>query len=121
MISNKDRQRENRRKRKQAINAYYIYALCDPTTKQVRYIGYTYHPSRRLNGHIADARNKSQNPLKKAWLLGLAAKNLKPTMRVLERTDEANVTKREEYWYKLAIQCGCDLINDKGKIGAGLK
>jgi hypothetical protein len=34
----------------------YIYALMDPRTGEMRYIGSTTDPRRRLQGHLADAR-----------------------------------------------------------------
>lgn len=40
-----------------------IYALCDPDTNEVRYIGQTVNMAMRLQGHMADASGYVHNGL----------------------------------------------------------
>jgi len=47
----------------------YIYALCDPITSEVRYIGKTSNPYRRYRQHLsARSLNSKKQTYKKCWL-----------------------------------------------------
>lgn len=58
----------------------YIYALSNPITKEVRYVGKTNNPSLRLSMHILEKANTK----KSAWIKSLEKKGLKPEMEILE-------------------------------------
>lgn len=60
-----------------------IYALCDPDTAEVRYIGKANDPEKRLLGHIRDAKVR-QTPVY-AWIRKLTAAGLAPEMVVIRR------------------------------------
>jgi hypothetical protein len=57
-----------------------IYALCDPDTDQVRYIGKANDSAKRLKGHLVETRRKS--PLYD-WIGSLRAQGKIPTLQVL--------------------------------------
>ena len=47
---------------------HYIYALADPHTKQIHYVGCTVTPLTRYQNHLTNNANK----VKKAWIRGLS-------------------------------------------------
>lgn len=57
-----------------------IYALCDPRTSEIRYIGKARKPDARLAGHLRETRRRS--PLY-SWIASLRAAGLTPTIRVM--------------------------------------
>lgn len=59
-----------------------IYALTDPATGEIRYIGKANKPEARLKTHLRDAKRRS-TPVY-CWLRKLAAQGAQPVMRVLE-------------------------------------
>lgn len=95
----------------------YIYALIDPETNLIRYIGKTTNLIRRLNSHLT--RCKSRKYHSAVWINSLLSKGLKPFLEVLEEVDENTWVEREKYWisfYKHIV----DLTNilDGGEGGA---
>ncbi len=62
-----------------------IYALCDPITEEIRYIGKANHPEKRLKGHMRETRRRS--PLYD-WMGKLQGEGKVPKMIILEVCDE---------------------------------
>lgn len=105
--------REYRRKRKAAASGY-IYALSDPRTDEVRYVGRTYHPTRRLAEHLREAEFPyTANQDKKDWILGLLDSKLKPVMTILEVCSQSEMPRRERYWIARMKRSGVTLLNKK--------
>jgi hypothetical protein len=93
----------------------FIYALIDPRTHRVGYVGKTDNPDKRLFDHVRQARHKvGRNTLKGAWLRELTALGLRPDLLVLEECF-GEWQSREKYW--IARTPG--LLNEKsgGQIG----
>lgn len=88
----------------------YIYALADPRTYQVRYIGQT---SRSLlvrhQEHSTIQHSKNHRSY---WLNQLHFLNLKPLMLVIEECDEFEWGSREQYWITYYQVLGCNLVNE---------
>lgn len=96
-----------------------IYALADPRTNTIRYIGVTKLPlSYRLSGHIRASR-WGEKTYKAAWIRELLALNLKPIIKLVEETEDRD---RECYWIAKFRADGCKLVNttDGGEGGNGL-
>lgn len=77
-------------------NNTYIYALKDPITKHVRYIGKSNNVENRLRSHIRQAKNK--NNYKNCWINSLLIKNLKPELEVLDEVLKENWQHWEKWW-----------------------
>lgn len=81
----------------------FVYALCDPVTAEVRYVGLTYNPAKRLGEHISEAK-KIHEPWhsapKNRWLRSLIARGHKPKMVVLEEVPRAIGLEAEQRWIK---------------------
>src|SRR3990167_8922143 len=56
-----------------------VYQLRDPRTEQVRYIGYSRDPRRRLRGHLTDQSDTH----KVRWIRLLLERNLKPQLGII--------------------------------------
>ena len=96
----------------------FIYALSEPGTLKVRYIGQTTYPKWRLTGHITDAkkgieRNKSRPIF--SWVDGLRRKGMCPDIILLTRCEESLIAAVEKEWIALFIGNGYDLLNVFGK------
>lgn len=86
----------------------YIYALIDPRTNEVRYIGKTTDPKGRLYEHT----KKSDLATHKAhWINQLRAEGLRPRMEILEETTAAKWEKRERHWIAYGKAQGWRLTN----------
>jgi len=91
------------------MSKIYIYALIDPRTMEVRYIGQTNNPKERMRAHTSPHVYMKTNNRKAIWTEELKAEGLKPIMDVLFscHPDQANMW--EHYFYKM-FKC-CDLLN----------
>lgn len=88
---------------------FLIYALVDPRTMQLRYIGSTQYPERRETEHRNDARS---NPEKVTWIRELQAAGLQPIMRRLEVCQGGIAAyEREMAWIEACNEVGMDLLN----------
>lgn len=86
----------------------YIYALLDPRTSLVRYVGKSIHPKTRLAGHRAD---KSKT-WRTNWLGELVGLGLQPELQILEELpDGANWQDREREWITKGRELGWPLTN----------
>lgn len=117
------------------INDYYgqrqyVYALCEPNTEAIRYVGRTAQPQKRFNGHIQSPRayaraicfysgvlksecNCIQHKFHKGkvsskiWIGQLMAKDLKPVMNILEEIEPGWLVVEKE------IRHICQLVKEK--------
>lgn len=88
----------------------YIYALKDPCTNFIRYIGKSNNPLRRLNVyHIPQAKKK--RTYKECWIFSLLKKNKKPILEILEEVSMDNWSEKEKYYIKYYYELGCKLVN----------
>lgn len=88
--------------------AVMIYALFEPGSDVVRYIGQTRTPGRRLWVHSSASNNKGSR-LVQNWIRGLLARGLAPVMREVEVSSDGNAA--EQRWIRIAFECGCPLLN----------
>lgn len=94
----------------------YIYALLDPETNEIRYIGKTDNPSERLKNHL----NEQGKWHRINWIKSLKKRGLKPIMQIIEEVVEGtNWEEREKYWIAYYRHIGTNLTNgsDGGDCG----
>lgn len=88
-----------------------IYALRDPDTDQIRYIGRSKNVYARYQGHLC--RCKVTNFPSSIWIAGLLKENKKPVLELLE--EHGNPIEIEEQWISWGRNQGFELLN----VGCG--
>lgn len=90
-----------------------IYALVDPHTGDIRYIGKTAHsPEKRLRGHMSEAKRLTgARHYKSSWLRQLAGEGLVPLIEVIEEVEPEGANERERHWIAYHRRCGAPLTN----------
>lgn len=87
----------------------YIYALLDPRTEEVRYIGKSERPVERLGNHM----NERSNCHRSHWLQSLKRDGLKPHMVILERIQgDWPWQEAERFWINRGRALGWPLTNN---------
>jgi hypothetical protein len=75
-------------------NLTFIYALCDPRTLEVRYVGKADNPYKRYCRHLID----KENTHKVTWIQSLLKEGLLPIRQILEECDMSVWADRERNW-----------------------
>lgn len=93
---------------------YFIYALVDPRTNEVTYVGLTNNPNSRFQDHMS---NFGTNIKKSNWIRQLRDEHLGPRMSILEIVDTKEAaTEREKYWINHYLSSGASLVNSEHTI-----
>lgn len=88
----------------------YIYALSDPISGEVRYVGKSFDPEGRLDGHIKDCRRG--NTYSARWIRSLINRGLTPNLNILEKVPGLDSWEaREIFWIATLRKAGCRLTN----------
>jgi hypothetical protein len=90
------------------LDKHVVYALVDPRTDRVHYVGRTRGDPRRRATRMAI---KSQTPEKRAWMEDLIEADIYPQQVILEHTDERNISARERWWIEEMLRRGEPLTN----------
>ena len=86
-----------------------IYALCDPDTDEIRYIGQTTNIELRYKQHLS--LNVISGKRKYDWVKGLSEQSKKPTIKVLFVVPKENANDAERTAIHNALAKGFDLVN----------
>lgn len=84
------------------MNTVFIYALCEPGTRTVRYIGYSNNPKKRLRTH------KCRSTPAGSWLRGLTEK---PNLVILSEVPAESRKSEEVRYITNARMLGMNLLN----------
>lgn len=89
---------------------HYVYALRDPISDEVRYIGITENIKVRFRQHL----NPSINGEHIRWISGLQAEGLIPSLKILEQCEnEIDARAREKHWVEYYKDQGATLTNSQ--------
>ena len=91
----------------------HIYVLICPLSKEVRYVGKSNDPQRRLKDHMIDFRTRLGEFKKVTWLRGLFEKKLKPEMEIIDTIDMNDWKYWEQWWIEYFKYLGFSLVNSK--------
>lgn len=89
----------------------FIYALADPRTGRVRYIGKSNNPVTRLKRHISSTRVKRNTTHRVNWIRQLLQLGRKPSLLILEQVSLSVWPLAERKWIALYKSQGEPLIN----------
>lgn len=97
----------------------FIYALCEPGSKIVRYVGKTKHFKRRFRQHLLQSQKRKSHL--GCWVRSLLASNEAPVMILLKEVPDEEWEKHEIEFIRRAKEMGFDLVNacDGGIGGRG--
>lgn len=94
---------------------YIIYALIDPRTNYIRYIGLTTIGFKRIKAHMKEAvlKNRATSQHMLNWLLSLAKDNLTYEVEILEENHNSidELKQAEIFWIAYHRMIGSPLIN----------
>lgn len=88
----------------------YIYILIDPITLEIRYVGKTNNPKKRMRAHISPHVYMRHNNKKCIWIEELKALGLRPVMQVMT-TCPADKSHLFEHMYFKLFNAVFDLLN----------
>jgi predicted GIY-YIG superfamily endonuclease len=89
---------------------YVVYALSDPRTNEVRYVGCTSDLKSRYSAHLMI--NQEKNVVKKAWIGELKSLGLRPLVVTLEDGyNKKTAHDREACWIARYLTEGAPLVN----------
>lgn len=78
------------------MNTTYIYGLKDPVSLEMRYVGKSNNPIKRLKHHIYNS--KKYNRHCSSWIKSLLNNNLFPILEIIEECTLENWQEREIHW-----------------------
>jgi hypothetical protein len=86
-----------------------IYALADPRTNKIRYVGVSAKPSERYGGHLRACAKKHTHSA--YWIKSLLSLGLKPKQIVLEIVTNGQWQEAEKRHIKQQREAGANLTN----------
>jgi len=97
----------------------FIYVLVDPRNGDVRYVGKSDNPNKRLVDHIRKSNNSITH--KNNWIKSLIKDGYEPLIDVIDEVPNSNWGFWEQYWIDLFKGWGFDLTNiANGGVGGNL-
>jgi hypothetical protein len=88
-----------------------IYALADPRTGEVRYVGKAIDPAKRLQQHLSRFQLTYYKSHKNSWLQSLLDAGVRPTLHILELVASQDANTAEIRWIAKAAAMGARLTN----------
>ncbi len=90
------------------MTTVFIYALVDPVTDKIRYIGKTKSPTKRVADHLC-TREKNHRG---CWIRSLKERGLAPRFQILSEVPEDRWQMWERGYIEIYRQAGFDLVNE---------
>lgn len=88
-----------------------IYALRDPRTLELRYIGKAHDPERRLQQHLQPGQLDRYRSKKNSWLKGLLAAGHQPLLEIVDEVEPEQADEAEICWIAWHLSQGAHLVN----------
>ena len=101
------------------MKQYIIYALQDPATFEIRYIGKSVNGLKRPATHTYPTVLEKDKTYKGNWIRQLVSKGLTPIIKVVQELNNLNeINEAEKYWIQYFKDLGAPLTNStKGGMG----
>lgn len=102
--------------------AWSVYALVDPRTNEIRYVGVAGNTRTRLQSHLREAK-KNKQTYKARWLRQILSQGMLPLLQVLEAGSGGGWAESEKRWIAELRAAGTRLSNltDGGEGVPGLR
>ena len=89
----------------------WVYALLEPITHAVRYVGCSQTPFKRLSTHISSALTVKNRDLGE-WLQSCNDRGTCPGLLILEEVDDFRLAgEREQFWVRKYESDGANILN----------
>lgn len=88
-----------------------IYALSDPRDLKIRYIGQSCNLKSRLKTMMTPS--SASSPGIKSWVADLRKDGLKPTVVILQETNQELAGELEQSWITCFKEAGANLLNQQ--------
>lgn len=98
----------------------YIYELKDPNTNEIKYVGKSYQPVRRLQQHITERKTKPNRPLCD-WIDNLILENKLPILQILQKCSKEISRKIEKEHIKKYRQSILNISDKSSGMNPGFK
>lgn len=91
----------------------YIYALKDPNSDAIRYVGKSDTPRARFSTHVSDAKNEKNKYHCAAWIRSLLRKNQQPRLEIIDEVEDGENAgyPLEAAYIEFFQERGCNLTN----------
>lgn len=90
----------------------FIYALRCPESQEIRYVGKSVSPHKRLKSHISSAERLKYNHHTSRWIRKLLSSGMRPILEILEEVAEGKCWREvERRWIASAIENGWPITN----------
>lgn len=97
-----------------------IYALSDPRTNAIRYVGVTFRARRRFNEHLSRAIRGGKT-YRDCWIRSLVDAGIRPVYQVIEQGQGDGWQDRERFWIAhYRLECKLTNLTDGGDGTPGL-
>lgn len=97
----------------------YIYALVDPRTDEIRYVGKSDNPERRLFEHLSESKKADNH--KDRWIRQLRRNKLVPRVVTIDIVADKEWEKKERGWIAFFRKSGIRLTNSTDGGNGGRK
>lgn len=87
----------------------FIYILRCPKSGEIRYVGKSNDPKKRVYAHAR--KDKTASTHKINWIQSLKRDGLQPKLEIIEEVDVQEWKEREKYWIKYYKENGAKLTN----------
>lgn len=87
----------------------FIYGLCDPNTNEIRYIGKSNSPKKRILDHIYSCNESITH--KNNWIKSLLKENKKPILKIIDQVPIIDWQMWETFYIKKYREDGHNLTN----------
>lgn len=88
-----------------------IYALRDPRTLELRYVGKASDPAQRLRQHLSSGQLNRYRSRKNSWLKSLLAAGQQPYLEIVDEVEPEWANEAECYWIAWYLSQGATLTN----------
>lgn len=90
------------------MDTTFIYALKDPENGEIRYVGKSDNPKKRLCCHLTRSNEKCHRA---SWIKSLASRELKPALEIIDEVPKSEWPQWEVAYIEFFLEQGCELVN----------